>query len=70
VRAATCSDVTQARLARQHNDANVLALGQRVTGVEVALECLRVFVQTDFEGDRHARRVGKLSSPPDIDTSA
>lgn len=70
VRAATCSDVTQARLARQHNDANVLALGQRVTGVEVALECLRVFVQTDFEGDRHARRVGKLSSPPDVDTAA
>jgi ribose 5-phosphate isomerase B len=68
VRAATCSNATQSRLARQHNDANVLALGERTTGVEVALECLRVFLHTAFDGGRHQRRVGKLSSPPDVST--
>lgn len=63
VRAAPVRDTTDARLARQHNDANVIALGERTTGVEVARDCLRVFLQTEFEGGRHARRVGKLSRP-------
>ena len=64
VRAATCHDTTDARLARQHNDANVLALGARTTGPEVAQDCVSVFLNTDFEGDtnpRHARRVAKMS---------
>ncbi len=64
VRAAYCHDTTDARLTRQHNDANVLALGARTTGVETANDCLRVFFTTAFEGDanpRHIRRVGKLS---------
>ncbi len=64
VRAATCHDTTDARLARQHNDANVLALGARTMGPEVAQDCVRVFLQTEFEGDtnpRHARRVAKMS---------
>lgn len=64
IRAATCHNTTDARLARQHNDANVLALGARTTGPEVALDCVRVFMQTAFEGDtnpRHARRVAKMS---------
>lgn len=64
VRAATCHDTTDARLARQHNDANVLALGARTTGPEVAQDCVRVFLETGFEGDtnpRHARRVAKMS---------
>ena len=64
IRAATCHDTTDARLARQHNDANVLALGARTTGLEVAQDCVRVFLDTAFEGDtnpRHARRVAKIS---------
>src|SRR5262249_11689811 len=61
VRAALCHDATAARLARQHNDANVLALGARVTGEEVARDCLRVFLDTAFEGGRHERRVAKLT---------
>jgi ribose 5-phosphate isomerase B len=60
VRAAVCHDVTSVRLARQHNDANVLALGARLIGSEVARDCLRAFLETGFEGGRHARRVGKL----------
>lgn len=61
VRAALCTDTTAARLSRQHNDANVLALGARVIGEEVARDCLKVFLETPFEGGRHARRVDKLS---------
>ena len=61
VRAGVCHDATTARLARQHNDANVLALGARVVGSEVAKDCLRVFLTTEFDGGRHARRIAKLS---------
>ncbi|WP_395708570.1 ribose 5-phosphate isomerase B [Reyranella sp.] len=61
VRAAVVHDTTSARLAREHNDANVVAFGQRVIGVEVAREALQVFLKTDWEGGRHARRVEKLS---------
>jgi ribose 5-phosphate isomerase B len=61
VRAALCHDETTARLAREHNDANVLALGERTTGVDVAKQCLRIFLTTDFAGgERHERRVAKL----------
>jgi len=63
VRAALCHDAVTARLGRQHNDANVLALGARVIGVETAKDCLRVFLATPFEGGRHARRVAKLGAP-------
>ncbi|HEX6959687.1 MAG TPA: ribose 5-phosphate isomerase B [Ferrovibrio sp.] len=62
-RAALCHDTTTARLARQHNDANVLALGARTTGVETAKDCLKTFLETAFEGGRHARRVAKLGAP-------
>ena len=61
VRAAVCHDVTSTRLARAHNDANVLALGARLIGTEVAKECLNVFLATEFDGGRHAGRVEKLS---------
>ncbi len=61
VRAAVCHDITSTRLARAHNDANVLALGARLVGEEVAKDCLRAFLSTAFEGGRHARRVDKLS---------
>jgi ribose 5-phosphate isomerase B len=61
IRAALCSDPTSARLSREHNDANVLALGARVVGIEIAKDCLTAFLDTPFEGgERHSRRVGKL----------
>lgn len=60
VRAALCHDVTTARLARQHNDANVLVLGARTIGTEVAVDCVAAFLETGFEGGRHQRRVDKL----------
>jgi ribose 5-phosphate isomerase B len=60
VRAAVCHDVTTARLSRQHNDANVLALGARIVGSAVAHDCLHAFLETEFEGGRHARRTEKL----------
>ncbi len=66
VRAALCHDVTSARLSREHNDANVIAFGERLVGVEVAKEALRVFLSTPFSGDRHVRRVDKLGTPPQL----
>jgi ribose 5-phosphate isomerase B len=60
VRCALCWDVTTARLARQHNDANIVALGQRVVALEEAKDLVRVFLSTDFEGGRHARRIAKI----------
>jgi len=61
LRAAPCHDALSARLARAHNDANVLSLGARFIGIEVARDCLRVFLSTEFEGGRHQRRVAKMS---------
>ena len=60
VRAALCHDVTTSRLARQHNDANVLVLGARVLGPQVARECVEVFLSTSFEEGRHRMRVEQL----------
>ena len=60
-RAALAHDVTSARLGREHNDANVVAFGARLIGTEVAREALKVFLNTPFEGGRHAGRVAKLS---------
>jgi len=61
-RAALCHDGLTARLAREHNDANILALGARVIGSETAIDCLRQFLTTEFGGGRHAGRVAKLSA--------
>ena len=61
VRAALCHDATSARLAREHNDANVLAMGARLIGGEVAKECVQTFLATGFAGGRHERRVAKLA---------
>jgi ribose 5-phosphate isomerase B len=66
IRAALCTHGLMARLARQHNDANVLALGERLTGVEVARDCLKEFLSTAFEGGRHQSRVDKLSALPPV----
>jgi ribose 5-phosphate isomerase B len=60
IRAALCHDVTTARLSRQHNDANVLALGARIIGVESARDCLAVFLSTHYEGGRHGDRIAKI----------
>ncbi|MCJ9430394.1 ribose 5-phosphate isomerase B [Kordiimonas marina] len=62
VRAALCQDGLMARLSRLHNDANVLALGARLIGIETAKDCLDNFLDTDFEGGRHQRRVDKLGT--------
>ncbi|MBU6235061.1 MAG: ribose 5-phosphate isomerase B, partial [Alphaproteobacteria bacterium] len=62
VRCALVHDVTSARLCRLHNDANVIAFGGRLIGIEVAKEALQVFLSTTFEGGRHQRRVDKLGS--------
>lgn len=60
VRAAAVSDVDAAQLSRQHNDANVIAIGARLTPAPRAAEIVRVFLTTDFEQGRHARRVDKI----------
>lgn len=60
IRAALCTDVYSAKMSRQHNDANVLAMGQRVTGFGPAGEIVRAWITAEFEGGRHARRVGKI----------
>ena len=60
IRAALVHDVETTRLCRQHNDANVLALGARVTPETVARDCLAVFLTTPYEGGRHENRVAKL----------
>jgi ribose 5-phosphate isomerase B len=62
-RAARVSDTYSARMARSHNDANILAMGERVTGPGAAEDILRAFRDTPFEGGRHARRVEKLNNP-------
>lgn len=61
IRAARCCDATDARLARQHNDANVLVLGSRTSGSEPARDCVQAFLNTEFEGGRHQGRVDKMS---------
>ena len=60
IRAALCTSVEMARLAREHNDANVLALGARITDGKTAVQIAQTFIDSDFEGGRHARRVNKL----------
>lgn len=62
-RCALVSEPLSARLAREHNDANVIALGARLIGIEMAKACVETFLATDFLGDRHVRRVEKLSNP-------
>lgn len=62
IRCALCHDVTTARLARAHNDANMLALGERVTGNQVVKDIVRAWLETPFEGGRHQRRLDKLAA--------
>ncbi|MCS7283237.1 MAG: ribose 5-phosphate isomerase B [Anaerolineae bacterium] len=70
VRAAVATDCYMARMAREHNDANILCLGGRVVGAGLALDIVQTFLQSRFAGGRHVRRIGKIraaeesSSPP------
>lgn len=61
LRAALVHDAFTTRMAREHNNANVLALGGRTTGIEIAKDCLNVFLETEFEGGRHQNRISKMS---------
>ena len=64
VRCALVSEPLSAALGREHNDANVIAMGARLTGIEMAKACVATFIETEFAGGRHQRRVDKLSKPP------
>ncbi|MDD2233386.1 MAG: ribose 5-phosphate isomerase B [Desulfitobacteriaceae bacterium] len=57
IRAAVCTETYSARMSREHNNANILALGGRITGVGVALDIVDVFLNTDFAGGRHSKRL-------------
>ena len=61
IRAACCSDTFSARMTRMHNDANVLCLGERVVGTGLALDIVDLFVDTQFEGDRHVKRLSLIA---------
>lgn len=65
IRAANCTSTTMAQLARQHNDANMVAVGQRLVSEEEALSIVRAFLETPFEGGRHQRRVDKIEQSGD-----
>lgn len=61
IRAALCQDLYTARLARQHNNANIVAVGSRITAPELALEIVRTFMKSEFEAGRHLARIEKIS---------
>ncbi len=63
IRAALIHDALGAKLCREHNNANVIAFGGRTLGIETARDCLNIFLNTDFKGGRHERRVAKLLNP-------
>ena len=60
IRAALCHDLYTARLCRQHNDANILVMGGRVIGTGIALEMVEIFLNTEFEGGRHRKRIALI----------
>ncbi|AFM43474.1 ribose-5-phosphate isomerase [Desulfosporosinus acidiphilus SJ4] len=61
IRSAVCTDTFSARMAREHNNANVLALGGRVIGIGLALDIVDIFLKTEFSGGRHARRINLIT---------
>lgn len=65
IRCALCSDTYSARMSREHNNANALAFGGRVLGRDLAIEIVRVWLESEFEGGRHQRRVDKISEIED-----
>lgn len=60
VRAAVCSDTTTARLVKQHNNANILAFGARIVGIEAAKDIVKTYLETEFEGGRHQTRIDMI----------
>ena len=60
IRAAHVTDTFSARMTKEHNDANVICIGERITGVEIALEMVEAYLKAEFQGGRHAIRVGKI----------
>lgn len=66
IRAALCANEYMARMSRMHNNANVLCLGERILGVDLAKAIADAFVQTAFEGGRHQRRVGLIDAQPSL----
>ena len=60
IRAALCNNIKSAKLSRKHNNANVITIGARLTKKNIALKCVSIFLQTNFEGGRHAKRVKKI----------
>jgi ribose 5-phosphate isomerase B len=65
IRAALCNDLYTARMARAHNDANVLSIGARIVAAELADEITRIFLSTPFEGGRHVRRLEEITAIED-----
>ncbi len=63
IRAALCTSEYQARMSRAHNDANVLVIGGRITGTEIALSMVKIWLVTSFEGGRHKRRIDRIENP-------
>lgn len=61
IRAALCSDTFSAHATRQHNNANILTIGQRVVGTGLAIDIVKTFLSSEFEGDRHQKRIDKIS---------
>ncbi len=61
IRAAACQDIYVARLAREHNDANIISVGSRISAPELAIEIVDTFIKTDFQAGRHAARIEKIS---------
>ncbi|NLY41749.1 MAG: ribose 5-phosphate isomerase B [Desulfovibrionales bacterium] len=68
IRAALCANEYMARMSRLHNNANVLCLGERILGVDLAKAIVDAFVETSFEGGRHERRVGLIDTQPSLAT--
>ncbi|WP_068077633.1 ribose 5-phosphate isomerase B [Novosphingobium lentum] len=69
LRCALVSEPLSAALAREHNDANAIAMGARLTGIDMAKACVEAFLATPFGGGRHAGRVDKLSHPPIVEVT-
>jgi len=70
IRCAVCWNADSARLGRQHNDANIISLGQRMITAETALEIVRIWLETPFEGGRHQRRIELIDSPAILQQTA
>ncbi len=66
IRAANCTSVEMAQLARMHNNANMVAVGERLVSIDLAKDIVRAFLSTDFEGGRHERRVEKIDTLGDV----